>query len=150
MKCFRLYAMLAVLFLALAACQSTVPVVGDGDAEGAESDTSRVYTNQVHVLVDGRDVGTVPRTVRVRRSFGTRAVSLYQAGEEIRVYELPIQPTSSGQQTRMGFWGTRSPEGETYDVRNLPHEDEVYEVPFSAQPMKIEDHEYGVTLLIRE
>lgn len=150
MTYYRLYAILVVLFLSLAACQSTVPVVGDGDVEGSESDTSAVYSNQIHVLVDGRDVGTAPRTVRVRRSFGTRSVSLYQAGEEIRVYEMPLQPTSSSTHTRMGFSGRRTPEGETYDVRTLPHEEEVYEVPFSTNPMKIEDHEFGVTLLIRE
>ncbi len=141
---------LAVSLLLLAACQSSSSLVGDGETDGGETDTSRVYTNAIHVLVDGRDVGTIPRTVRVRRSFGTRMVSLWQAGKEIRKYEIPISPTSEGDQTRMGFWGTQSLDGESYDVQNLPHEGETYQVPFSSQPMKIEDRQYGVTLLIRE
>jgi hypothetical protein len=149
MKHVQIFFFLTAVLVLFSACRSSSGVVGDADGS-PDADSTRVYTNAVHVLVDGRDVGEIPRTVRVRRSFGTRAVSLWQAGEVIRKYEIPIYPTSEGEQTRMGFWGTRSIDGETYDVRNLPNEDETYQVPFSNGPMKIEDREYGVTLLIRE
>ncbi len=147
MKHLQFLSVLAVSILLLSACRSTSNVTAEGDGDG---DSTRVYTNAVHVLVDGRDVGPIPQTIRVRRSFGTREISLWKAGEEIRTYEIPISPTSEGDQTRMGFFGSSSADGESYDVRTLPNKDETYQVPYSDGPMKIEDRQYGVTLLIRE
>lgn len=149
MKVLHLFSVLFVFAFLAAGCASSDRIAGKG-GEAAADTSSEAYTKAIHVLVDGRDVGTVPRTVRVRRSFGTRIVSLWQSGKEIRTYELPIQPTSSTDQTRMGFWGSSSIDGETYDVRTLPNEDETYQIPFSSGPMKIEDHTYGLTLLIQE
>lgn len=150
MKHLSTLSFLALFVLLLASCRSTSDITGEAATVGPERDSSVVYTNAIHVLVDGRDVGTIPQTVRVRRSFGTRVISLWRAGEEIRKYEIPIFPTSETEQTRMGFWSTRSVDGESYDVRNLPNKNETYQVPFSNGPMRIEDREYGVTLLIRE
>lgn len=144
-----LFPTLAILLVV--GCQSTRSVSGEADAADPDVDTTaQVYTNAIHVLVDGNDVGTLPRTIRVRRSFGTREISLWQAGEEIRKYEITITSTVEGDQTRMGFWGTETSDGETYDARTLPNEDEIYQIPYSNGPMKIEDHTYGLTLLIRE
>ena len=143
--------LIAVSLLLVAGCRSTSGVSGEADAEGASADsTERVYTNAIHVLVDGRDVGTVPKTLQVRRGFGTQEISLWQAGKEIRKSELPLTSTVEGDQTRMGFWGSNTSDGETYDVRTLPNEDEIYQIPYSNGPMKVEDHTYGLTLLIRE
>ncbi len=111
---------------------------------------SLLYGKAVYVLIDGRDAGPVPRTIRVYRSYGTREVSLFQQGKEIRKYEIGISATGVGEQARMGFWSSRSADGETYDVRTLPHKDEVYLIPFSESPMRIEDRQYGLTMLIRE
>lgn len=145
MNHYQLFSILVVSILLLSACRSTSAVT-----EGGPDGDPMMYTNAVYVLVDGRNVGTIPQTVRVRRSFGTRVISLWKAGEEFRKYEIPIYPTSEGEQTRMGFFGTRSVDGETYDVSNLPNKDETYQVPYSTGPMRIEDREYDVTLLIRE
>ena len=119
----------------------------DGDAP---ADTTQFYGKAIHVLIDGRDVGPIPRTVRVNRSFGVRDISLFQSGKVIRRYEIGISSTAQGEQTRMGFFGSRTVDGETYDVRMLPSKDEVYQIPFSNNPMRIEDHEYGLTMLVRE
>ena len=135
------------VFVALVAGCSASKDVAEGDEVVPDS---LHYGKAVYVLVDGRDAGTVPKTIRLYRSYGTREVSLFQRGKEIRKYEIGIAATSAGEQARMGFWSNRSADGETYDVRTLPNKDEVYVIPFSEAPMRIEDHQYGLTMLIRQ
>lgn len=128
-------------------CRSSAEV----EDEGVVADTNRVYTQAVHVLVDGSDVGTIPRTIRVRRGMGTRKVSLWQAGEEFRVYEIEFVSTVAGDQALQGFWSSSSMEGEAFDVRTLPNNGEgTYFVPYARHPIKVEDHEFGVTLLVED
>ena len=141
--------LLATIFLV--GCHSSSPLVEGGEPGDAGADSSLVYTQAIHVLVDGADQGVIPRTVRIRRSFGIQEVSLWQAGEEIRTYEIEMVHTSDGIQTQQGFWSTSSTDGQTYDVRNLPMKGETtFRVPFSNHPMKIEDQTYGVTLLVSD
>ncbi|MXW64147.1 MAG: hypothetical protein F4Y00_01080 [Bacteroidetes bacterium SB0662_bin_6] len=142
----RLVVTLTVLVPLVAGCSASKDVA-QGDE--AVADSLR-YGKAVYVLIDGRDAGTVPKTIRLYRSYGTREVSLFQRGKEIRKYEIGIAATAAGEQARMGFWSNRSAEGETYDVRTLPNKDEVYLIPFSEAPMRIEDHQYGLTMLIRQ
>lgn len=137
---------LIVLVALVAGCSTSKDVV---EGDDAVADSLR-YGKAVYVLVDGRDAGAVPRTLRLYRSYGTREVSLFQRGKEIRKYEIGIAATSAGEQTRMGFWSSGSADGETYDVRTLPNKDEVYLIPFSEAPMRVEDHQYGLTMLIRQ
>lgn len=132
----------------LGACRSTAP---DEDAITKTGDlpADTLYTRAIHVLVDGTDRGTIPQTLRIRRSFGTEKVSLWQAGEEIRIYEIEISNTSAGEQLMQGFWSSPSADGASYDVQTLPKGNEnTYRIPYSDGPMRIEDHEYGVTLLV--
>ena len=142
----RLVVTLTVLVPLVAGCSASKDMAR-GDEAAADS---LLYGKAVYILIDGRDAGPVPKTIRVYRSYGTREVSLFQQGKEIRKYEIGISATGAGEQARMGFWSGRSADGETYDVRTLPHEDEVYLIPFSEGPMRIEDHQYGLTMLIRE
>ena len=142
----RLVVTLTVLVPLVAGCSASKDMAR-GDEAVADS---LLYGKAVYILIDGRDAGPVPKTIRVYRSYGTREVSLFQQGKEIRKYEIGISATGAGEQARMGFWSGRSADGETYDVRTLPHEDEVYLIPFSEGPMRIEDHQYGLTMLIRE
>lgn len=150
----RAIPLIPIFFLAtisLVGCRSMPPPVEGGEAGAAAADTNVIHTQAIHVLVDGSDQGVIPRTVRVRRSFGIQEVSLWQAGEEIRTYEIEMVHTSDGIQTQQGFWSTSSAEGQTYDVRNLPMKGETtYRVPFSNYPIKIEDQTYGVTLLVSD
>ena len=152
MLAFRLVPALFIAAILLVGCRTSTPIVDDDEAGNiSESDSSVVHTRAVHVLVDGKDLGVIPMTVRVRRGFGTRQVSLWQAGEEIRTYEFEIVHTSSGMQLQQGFWSNSSPDGETYDVRNLPtSNDSTFLVPYSNHPIKIEDQTFGVTLLVSE
>lgn len=153
MHVFRLVPVLLVASALLIGCRSASGVQENGDvAEAAGNEEGPpVYTQAIHVLVDGNDVGMTPMTVRVRRSFGTREVSLWQAGDEIRTYEIEMVHTSDGIQTQQGFWSTPSIDGATYDVRNLPTVGETtFLVPYSQSPIKIEDQAYGVTLLVSE
>lgn len=137
---------LGVLFL-LTGCTQTSPVA----EEDVVADSSRVYTQAVHVLVDGDDVGQTPRTVQVRRGFGTRKISLWQAGEEFRTYEIEISNTVAGDQMLQGFWSTDSMEGDTYDVQSLPNNGEgTFYIPYTEYPIKVEDRTYGLTLLVRD
>ena len=141
-----------IALLVFGGCRSSSRTVDEGeDRAGAIVDTTKLYTLAVHVLVDGRDRGTVPATIRVRRSFGTRQVSLWQAGKEIRTYEIEITTTTEGTQTLQGFWSTRSMEGETYDVETLPKEgDDTYLIPYTPNRITIEDRAFGLTMLISE
>ena len=143
----RFVVTLSVLGALAAGCSASKDMTAQ--EEGAVVD-SLLYGKAVYVLVDGQDAGPVPRTIRLYRSYGTREVTLFQQGKELRKYEIGISATSEGNQARMGFWSNRSADGETYDARTLPHKDEVYQIPFSQYPMRIEDHEYGLTMLIRE
>lgn len=124
---------------------------GEDGIKSARADSSRLYTKAVHVLVDGRDMGIIPMTVRIRRSFGTREVTLWQAGKEIRTYELELNLSSEGSQLLQGFYSSRSMDGDAYDVESLPKAgDDVYVIPYAQRPLKIEDRQYGVTLLVAE
>ncbi len=143
----RFVVTLTVLGALVGGCSASKDMAAEG--EDATPD-SLLYGKSVYVLVDGKDAGPVPRTLRLYRSYGTREVTLFQQGKEIRKYEIGISATSEGDQARMGFWSSRSADGETYDARTLPRKDEVYQIPFSEYPMRIEDHEYGLTMLIRE
>lgn len=145
----RLLRCLPALLIALAmfgGCRATSPVA-DAPTDGGPVDT--LYTRAIHVLVDGNDQGTIPQTVRIRRGFGTEKVSLWQAGEEIRIYEIEISNTSAGDQLMQGFWSSPSVDGASYDISTLPKGGEItYRIPYSDRPMRIEDNQYGVTLLV--
>lgn len=130
----------------LVGCRASSPAA-DAPTDGAPVDT--LYTRAIHVLVDGTDHGTIPQTLRIRRDFGTAKVSLWQAGKEIRIYEIEISNTSAGDQLMQGFWASPSIDGASYDVKMLPKDGEkIYLIPYSDRPMRIEDNEYGVTLLV--
>lgn len=145
------YRMLVTLMLGGALLMIGCRSSGEVEEEGVVADTNRVYTRAVHVLVDGDDVGTIPRTVRVRRGMGTRKVSLWQAGEEFRIYEIEFASSVAGDQTLQGFWSSNSMEGEAFDVRTLPNDGEdTFFVPYARHPIKVEDHQYGVTLLVED
>lgn len=149
----RLVPLLLITSVVLAGCRSSSAVKEDPQAAetAADDGAPHVYSQAVYVLVDGNDVGMAPMTVRVRRNFGTREVTLWQAGDEIRTYEIEMVHTSHGLQTQQGFWSTPSSDGATYDVRNLPTVGETtFLVPYSDYPIKVEDQAYGVTLLVTE
>ena len=123
---------------------STVP------APAATQD-GRVYTNQVYVLVDGKEKGTVPSTVLVRRGMGARMVSLWQAGEEIRTYELQTVTTSDALSMTYSFFGEDTPTSTVYDVSTLPTAGKNnYVVPYSPYRITIEDRQYSLTLVVEE
>ena len=144
---FSLWLSAAVLVVG---CSSTSSQV-DSTGERGPADTSVVYTQAIHVLVDGQDRGMIPQTVRIRRSFGTQEVSLWQAGKEIRIYELEIATTTEGRHTLQGFWSTPSADGASFDVSTLPKRGEnTYQIPYAAYPLRIEDNQYGVTLLVSD
>jgi hypothetical protein len=140
-----------IVVLVLGGCRSSSRTVDDDDLGAATADTTELYTMAVHVLVDGRDKGTVPTTIRVRRSFGTQEVTLWQAGKEIRTYEIEISNTTEGTQTLQGFWSTRTMEGDSYDVESLPKDGEdTYRIPYTPNRITVEDRAFGLTMLISE
>lgn len=146
MRLFRCVPALLIAVAVLGGCRATSPAA-DAPTDGAPVDT--LYTKAIHVLVDGADQGTIPQTLRIRRGFGTAKVSLWQAGKEIRIYEIEISNTSAGEQLMQGFWSSPSVDGDTYDVQTLPKGGEkIYRIPYSDRPMRIEDNQYGVTLLV--
>lgn len=151
MKALRLIPFLLLgALVALTGCRSSSKVAEDELTGVVQPDSSKVYTQAIHVLVDGRDMGVIPKTVRIRRSFGTRMVSLWQAGKEIRTYEIEISSTADGDQTLQGFWSTNSMTGDSYNVQNLPNDgEENYRIPYSERPLTVEDHTYGVTLHVQ-
>ncbi len=149
MRLYQFLPFFLVAVVALGGCRSTSPPVADTSDEDAPTDTSAVHTRAIHVLVDGDDQGTIPRTLRIRRSFGTQQVSLWQAGKEIRIYEIEISATGDSQQVLQGFWATPSSDGASYEVKTLPKGDEItYRIPYTSHPLRIDDSEYGVTLLV--
>ena len=140
-----------IAFLVLGGCRSSSRTVEEESGGSAVVDTTELYTLAVHVLVDGRDKGTVPTTIRVRRSFGTREVSLWQAGKEIRTYHLEFSATTEGTQTLQGFWSTRTTDGDANDVESLPKEgDDTYLIPYTPNRIRVEDRAFGLTMLISE
>jgi|GEM_PF-3876835 len=144
-RLFLLCALGAGLFLT--GCYSSSKI----EDESIPGDGTRVYTRAVHVLVDGDDVGTVPRTVRLRRQLGNRKVSLWQAGEEFRIYELEFGGSVEGDQLLQSFWSSRSPDGASFDARTLPNNGEgTFYVPYSPYPIRVEDHVYGLVLLVED
>lgn len=151
MRRFPIFPFLLASAVAIVGCSSTSPPVAETSGEDAIVDTNVVHTMAIHVLVDGDDQGTIPRTLRIRRSFGTQQVSLWQAGEEIRIYEIEIVSSVAGDQLMQGFWSTPSSDGAAYEVKTLPKRGEyTYQIPYSRQPMRIDDNEYGLTLLVSD
>ena len=132
--------------LVLAGCMTSK------DAASEEANAAEGYQdNSVHVLIDGQDKGVLPATVRVRRSFGTRMVSLYQGGKEIRTFELTKNYTVEDIQLAYSFFGRPQTGEMVYDVSVLPKDSEnEYFIPFSRYPIRIEDREYDLVLLVTE
>lgn len=148
----RRFSVLLVIFAAIVAfggCTSTSTPVDETPGDDITGDSTAVHTRAIHVLVDGDDQGTIPRTLRIRRSFGTQQVSLWQAGEEIRIYEIEITSSVDSEQMMQGFWATPSTDGASYEVKTLPKRGEnTYTIPYSPGPIRIDDNEYGLTLLV--
>jgi hypothetical protein len=142
---------LVSVLLSLSAC-SSFQFGSKKDAPlAAHLDTTAIYTNAIYVLVDGQDRGQVPMTLRLRRGFGTRLVSLWQRGKEIRKYELETVHTAAGTALQQGFWSTQTNGVTTYDVRNLPSKNENYfYIPYSMSRLLIEDHTFGLTMIVEE
>lgn len=146
---------LALGCMLIAGCTSSrssaVPGAVLPDSLRAQGDT--VHTRAVHVLVDGKDQGMLPATLRVRRSFGARVVSLWQAGKEIRHYELQTYYTADGMATEQGFWANDVGGERTYDVRTLPtkkRDDNYFFIPYSPRPITVEDNVYQLILIVED
>lgn len=138
--------------LLLSACSAIETGMKKSETADAERrDSTGAYTSAVYVLVDGEDKGQVPMTLRVRRGFGTRLVSLWHKGKEIRKYELETVQTADGIALQQGFWSTDTNGTTTYDVRNLPTKnDNYFYIPFSVSRLLIEDHSFGLTMIVDE
>src|SRR5690606_37210141 len=133
--------------LFLTGCYSSSKI----EDESIPGDSTRAYTRAVHVLVDGDDVGTVPRTVRLRRQLGNRKVSLWQAGEEFRIDELGCGGSVAGAQSIPSVWSCRAPDGARSDARTPAIRGEgAFSVPYSPYPIGVEDQVCGLALLVED
>ena len=126
----RLVVTLTVLVPLVAGCSASKDVA-QGDE--AVADSLR-YGKAVYVLIDGRDAGTVPKTIRLYRSYGTREVSLFQRGKEIRKYEIGIAATAAGEQAVWDSGATVRRTGRPTMCVHYRTRDEVYLIPFPRRP----------------
>lgn len=142
----------AVLHLTTGCAGNARTAAPDGTiADAGVAADGTPHTRVVHVLVDGRDKGMLPATIRVRRGLGARMVSLWQAGKEIRTYELQTVQTSDGLSLAYSFFGEQTPTSTVYDVMSLPTAGENnFIIPFSPYRLTIEDRVFQLTLIIEE
>lgn len=141
-----------VLLLALVGVAGCASSKKADAPEAGVTQRPELYGRQVYVLVDGKQRGSVPGTVRVRRGMGARMVSLWQAGAEIRTYELQTVATADGSQLSNSFFGEEDATSTVYDVAHLPtaRGENNFIVPYSRHRITVEDRTYGLTIIVDE
>lgn len=135
-------------------------IEGDG-ITSTESDSTQAalrtgpgVKNIAYVYVDGKEKAVTPAIVRVRRSFGARTASLRVGVKRQVVREFEFEWNSSSSQSELAYSFRGTVEGGvlSYTVPELPviKKTGVHVVPYSPYPIKIEDHEYELTLIVEE
>ena len=140
------------LLLALAISLTTL--AGCATNKGASTDGEHAFQAEiVQVLVEGRDRGVTPMTLRVSRSRGEYDVQLVKGREVVRVFEVghggrqrsPEQHAlDMDLESDRGAMGFRTLGIDDLETMN----DTLYIIPYTAETLAIDDTKYGLTLLI--
>lgn len=136
--------------LLLAGCSVSEKAVSPAPPATAQrADTTAFVQKSARVFIEGREKATTPATLQVRRGFGEVEVVLVAGGNDVRTFEVERVYTSDASSLNFSFWGESSASGKEYDVQNLPtRKNGTVIIPYSPNPIVVEDREYGLTLLV--
>ena len=138
-----------MLLLFAAGCSTTQPATQEAAGERAAQPFS---AKSVYVYVDDDQKGVTPATIRIRRSFGAYEVTLRSATEVLRTFEIEQVSTADKTALDYSFWGDDSGATRTFDALNLKSkkDDDKYIIPYYSYPIRIEDRDYNLTLLVQD
>ena len=107
------------------------------------------------IIVEGRHRGVTPATINVFRNQGEYDVKLMQGNKVVRQFEIGIGGEQRGPERHIidmdlerdqSSFGLRTFGLDDFESPN----DTLYVIPYVAQPIAIDDREYGLTLVITD
>jgi hypothetical protein len=132
--------------VSLGACQSTT-MFGDDRAE----ERGIVMAEPARILVNGKDRGTTPQTVRISRGRHELDVVLRQGRRNVRAFKVEETYSPNAAEIDFSFLGREENGTLRLTVEELPTKDDfTYVIPFYQNPLTIEDNQYGLTLLVAD
>ena len=135
-------------------CVTTPPGVSVTSRAPRDTTSSGpVQVKRAWVFVEGRQQGTTPATVRIRRDYEITNVSLHVGRdfEEVRRYELERSVTSNRIMQDYTFQGAYDGQMLTFNSTELSRDNkDRLIVPFYPNPVQIVDHEYDLVLIISQ
>ncbi|HET6567286.1 MAG TPA: hypothetical protein VFG50_04920 [Rhodothermales bacterium] len=122
----------------------------DETAKAKASDAA-VQVTSAEVYVEGKYRATTPTTLRLRRGFGEAEVTLKRGNNVVRQFAVLRVNSSNGTDLVFGYQGRSQNGMPTFDLTSLSQQkDGTYVIPYFAQPILIEDREYGLSLIVEE
>ncbi|MBX2823035.1 MAG: hypothetical protein KTR29_25270 [Rhodothermaceae bacterium] len=107
------------------------------------------------IVVEGRHRGGTPATINIFRNRGEYNVMLMQGNKVVRHFEIGIGGEQRGPERHLidmdlardlSSLGLRTFGLDDFDTPN----DTLYIIPYIADPIAIEDEEYGLTLVVTD
>ena len=123
-------------------------LVGCVSQRGVRTDDGSALA-RVEVRADGRIVGSAPGTVRIRREFEIAEITVVQNDQIMRILRLEQFRAVQGGSLNYTFSGNNFGGTRGFNIEDLPIEDGAFIVPYTQQTLRIEDQDYGLTLLIQ-
>jgi hypothetical protein len=138
-----------VLLLSSAGCRTT-----KSDADAVLPAFSLATPQPAHVFVEGRDKGMTPATITVRRDLGDQEVALRLRNPQGKLYDVRRYEIELVHSSNRGMLDYRATPNDTDNIKGINTEDlprrnsGAYVVPYYNYPIRIEDREYNLTLIV--
>lgn len=121
----------------------------------SQKEAQNMVVKNVDVYIEGRYRGTTPATINVYRNRGEYAVVLLDGRTVVRHYEIGVGGEQRGPERHIldmdlerdnsGF-GLKTFGVDDFETPN----DTLFHIPYIAQPITIDDSEYGLMLVITD
>lgn len=139
----------ALLLLCGTACRTT-----RSDPETALPPFSLATPRPAYIFVEGRDKGMTPATITVRRDLGDQDVALRLRNPQGKLYDVRRYEIEIVNSSNRGMLDYRATPNDTNNIKGINTEDlprrnnGTYVVPYYNYPVRIEDREYNLTLIV--
>ena len=121
----------------------------------ANKSIESVPVKNAAIVVEGNHRGVTPATINIFRNRGEYNVQLMQGNKVVRQFEIGIGGEQRGPERHIldmdlerdqSTFGLRTFGLDDFETPN----DTLYVIPYIAQPIAVDDKEYGLTLVITD
>lgn len=108
-------------------------------------------TESAAIFIDGKIRGNTPATVNIRRGFSEYSVTLNQGKRRVRTFEIEWGTSGEGSGLQYSFGAYTSGGYISYNLEDLPtRKDTIHVIPYFPHPVRVEDRQYGLTIIVTE